>query len=109
MEKEIVSFSQTSTTLTAHINCEIDHHTASRLRGRIDREMFATRPQVLCLDFGEVRFMDSSGIALILGRAETASAMGARVHLDGLSVSLFKLVRLSGIEKIKNLTASPAV
>jgi stage II sporulation protein AA (anti-sigma F factor antagonist) len=95
--------------LTAIILCEIDHHTASRLRGRIDREMFAVRPQVLCLDFGEVRFMDSSGIALILGRAETASAMGARVHLDGLSVSLFKLVRLSGIEKIKNLTASPAV
>lgn len=109
MEKEIVSFSQLNTTLSARINCEIDHHTASRLRSKIDREMFAVRPQVLCLDFREVRFMDSSGIALILGRVETASAIGARVHLDGLSVPLFKLVRLSGIEKIKNLTASPAV
>ena len=109
MEKEIVSFSQMNSTLTARINCEIDHHTASRLRARIDREMFAVRPQVLCLDFADVRFMDSSGIALILGRVETASAVEARVHLDGLSVALFKLVRLSGIEKIKNLTASPAV
>ena len=109
MEKEIVSFSRINTTLSARINCEIDHHTAGRLRAKIDNEIFAVRPSVLCLDFAPVRFMDSSGIALILGRVETASAIGARVHLEGLSTSLFKLVRLSGIERIKNLTVSPAV
>lgn len=109
MEKEIVSFSRVNKTLSARINCEIDHHTASRLRARIDKEVFVVRPEVLCLDFASVRFMDSSGIALILGRVETASAIGARVHLEGLSVPLFKLVRLSGIERIRNLTVSPAV
>jgi anti-anti-sigma factor len=51
--------------------------------------------------------MDSSGIALILGRVESAGAVGAKVHLEGLSPTLFKLVRLSGIERIKNLTVSP--
>lgn len=109
MEKEIVAFAQMNTTLTARISCEIDHHTAGRLRSRIDKEIFSVRPKVLCIDFGNVRFMDSSGIALILGRVETAGAVGARVHLEGLSVPLFKLVRLSGIERIKNLTVSPAV
>jgi stage II sporulation protein AA (anti-sigma F factor antagonist) len=109
MEKEIVSFSRINATLCARINCEIDHHTAGRLRARIDKEIFATRPEVINLDFAPVRFMDSSGIALILGRVETASAIGARVHLEGLSVPLFKLVRLSGIERIKNLTVTPAV
>lgn len=107
MEKEIITFSQSGPTLIARISCEIDHHTAGRLRTRIDRELFAERPQVLRLDFGEVRFMDSSGIALILGRVESAGAVGARVHLDGLSPTLLKLVRLSGIERIKNLTVSP--
>lgn len=107
MEKEIITFSRVNTTLRARISCEIDHHTAGRLRTRIDKEMFIMRPSVLCLDFGEVSFMDSSGIALILGRVETANAVGARVHLDGLSPSLFKLVRLSGIERIKNLTVTP--
>ena len=109
MEKEIISFARVNRTLSARINCEIDHHTAGRLRSRIDKEMFITRPEVLCLDFAPVRFMDSSGIALILGRVETAAAIGARVHLEGLSLSLFKLIRLSGIEKIRNLTVSPAV
>lgn len=107
MEKEIVSFQASPSTLTAKICCEIDHHVAARLRQRIDRELFLSRPSVLCLDFGEVRFMDSSGIALILGRVESASALGAKVHLTGLSKTLFKLVRLAGIERIKNLTVSP--
>ena len=62
---------------------------------------------MLCLDFRDVRFMDSSGIALILGRVESAGAIGAAVHLEGLNASLFKLVRLAGLERIKNLTVSP--
>jgi stage II sporulation protein AA (anti-sigma F factor antagonist) len=107
MEKDIITFSRSGNTLSARISCEIDHHTAGRLRSRIDRELFMERPRVLCLDFRDVRFMDSSGIALILGRVESAGAVGARVHLEGLSTSLFKLVRLSGIERIKNLTVSP--
>jgi stage II sporulation protein AA (anti-sigma F factor antagonist) len=107
MEKEIVSFSRSGTTLIARINCEIDHHTAARLRARIDRAIFLERPKTLCLDFSEVRFMDSSGIALILGRVETTSAIDAKVHLGGLSPTLFKLVRLSGIERIRNITVSP--
>lgn len=107
MEKEIITFSRSGRTLCARISCEIDHHTAARLRTRIDRELFMERPSVLCLDFHEVRFMDSSGIALILGRVESAGAVGARVHLEGLNATLFKLVRLSGIERIRTLTVSP--
>ena len=107
MENEIISFSRSGNTLRARISCEIDHHTAGRLRTRIDREIFMERPSVLCLDFRDVRFMDSSGIALILGRVESAGAVGARVHLDGLNQSLYKIVRLSGIERIKNLSVSP--
>ena len=107
MEQEIITFSRTGSVLNAAICCEIDHHTAGRLRARIDREIFLERPEVLRLDFRDVRFMDSSGIALILGRVESAGAVGARVHLDGLSNGLFKLVRLSGIERLKNLTVSP--
>jgi anti-anti-sigma regulatory factor len=47
--------------------------------------------------------MDSSGIALIIGRCEVASAVSASVLLIGLSPQLSKLVRLAGIERISNL------
>ena len=105
--KEDVIITEKGTVLTAELTCEIDHHTSKRIRDKIDPALFRYKPQTLILDFSAVRFMDSSGIALILGRVESASAVDARVHLDGLSSGLFKLVRLSGIERIKNLTVSP--
>ena len=106
MEREEVVFKKEKGLVTAKILCELDHHTAKRVRERIDTELFIEKPNVLELDFSEVRFMDSSGLALILGRAECAAVVGARVHLLGLSPTLMKLVKLGGIEKIKNLTVS---
>ncbi len=106
MEREEVVFIERNRTLTACIGCEIDHHTARRVREQIDKKLFLAKPEILVLDFSGVRFMDSSGIALILGRVETAKALSASVHLTGLSGTLLKLVRLSGIEKVNNLTVS---
>ena len=53
--------------------------------------------------------MDSSGIGFILGRAELCEDMGARIRLEGLSPMQMKIIRLSGIEKIKNLSISETV
>ena len=99
-----LKFSVGSGELVAHLSGEIDHHVAKGVREEIDARLFAARPGVLILDFSAVRFMDSSGIALIMGRAEISGEMGCRVKITGLSRGLLKLVMLSGIPKIKNLT-----
>ncbi len=101
---EDVKFSEAGRELTAHLMCEIDHHTARGIRERIDERMFLIKPEVLIIDFSEVRFMDSSGIGLILGRVETAGAVGAAVRICGLTPTLLKLIRLSGVDKVKNLS-----
>ncbi|MBQ8372551.1 MAG: STAS domain-containing protein [Clostridia bacterium] len=108
MQREAVRFCTEGGVLHAAVLCELDHYTARAVRQRIDRELFAGRPRILVLDFSAVRFMDSSGIALILGRAEAAEAVGAVVKLQGLSDALMKLVRLSGLERVKNLTVTPS-
>ena len=104
MKADTVEFKEKNKTLTAAICCEIDHHTAKDLRERIDRELFISRPNVLVMDFSGVGFMDSSGIALILGRAECAGAVNASVIVTGLSESILKLIRISGVERISNIT-----
>ncbi len=104
--KEEVVFSVGGRILTAKIKCEIDHHTTRRMRDKIDEELYSNKPEILALDFSEVHFMDSSGLGLILGRVEKCTALGASVRLVGLSDTLYKLIRLSGIEKVKNLTVS---
>lgn len=105
MSGEVV-FIERQGNLIARIGKEIDHHSAARVREAIDQRMFYMRPEQLVLDFGSVGFMDSSGIALIIGRCEVAAAIGAGVRLIGLSPSLMKLTRLAGLERIRNLSIS---
>jgi len=107
MEEDVI-FSERSGELLAHLFSEIDHHAAKRMRDKIDLELFKTKPLRLVLDFSEVAFMDSSGIGLILGRVESARAVGCEVRAVGLSPSLMKLVRLSGLERVRGLSISPA-
>ncbi len=103
MQQE-VKFSQRENTLTARICRDIDHHTAKAMREAIDEMLLSCKAEILVLDFSEVGFMDSSGIGLILGRVEFARTHRASVRLVGLSPTLLKLVRLSGIERVKNLS-----
>ena len=104
MQREEVIVSLNNSTLSARIRCEIDSHTVGKIRERIDREIFLGRPELLVLDFSEVNFMDSSGLALILGRVQVMESMDGRVNAVGLSEQNMKLVRLSGIERIKGLS-----
>ena len=103
MQRDVI-FSENGETLVASIMCDIDHHTAKPMREKIDRAMFEIRPRALVLDFSAVVFMDSSGMGLIMGRAECASALGIEVGLYGLSPSLSKLVKLCGLDRVKNLS-----
>ena len=101
---ECISFYKDAQSLIVSISCDIDHHAARGIREKIDKKVLQTRPRVLVLDFSGVSFMDSSGIGLILGRAELCRTIGARVNLMGLTPHLYKLVTLSGIERVKNVS-----
>ena len=101
---ENVIFSEDGANLKVHLALEIDHHTAKGIREKIDEMLFRLSPDVLELDFSEVRFMDSSGIGLIIGRAELMCELGGQLRILGLSHTLRRIVKLSGIEKIKNIT-----
>ena len=86
-------------TLTAYIDCEIDHHTAKIIREKIDSSLFLYKLHSLVLDFGAVGFMDSSGIGLILGRLSKCKELSIRLRIVNLSRALYKIVSLSGIER----------
>ena len=104
---ENLSLSYEADVLRVSLLCEVDHHKARQLREAIDRAAFAYRPRVLQLDFTAVRFMDSSGVALILGRSALGEDLGFCVVLSGLAPSARRLLRLSGIEGRRNVTVRP--
>ncbi len=103
MQTDVI-FTVGERTLTAVLSAEIDHHTARIMRERIDKEFFLRKPEILVLDFSKVGFMDSSGLGLILGRCSVAEGIGASVRVVGASDRLMRLIRLSGLERIKNLS-----
>ena len=54
----------------------------------------------MVFDFEQTRFMDSSGIGLILGRVRTAALWGGHVTVRGLSPQLKKMAELSGVSAL---------
>ena len=83
--------------LTALLSGDIDHHAAGNIRLVIDGEIERTRPRLLLLDFRRVRFMDSSGIGLIMGRYRQMQLIGGSVRIANIPKPLERIIALSGI------------
>ncbi|MBQ1545911.1 MAG: anti-sigma factor antagonist [Clostridia bacterium] len=86
--------------LTAYLSGEIDHHASRGIRQVIDGEIERNHPSVLSLDFRNVRFMDSSGIGLIMGRYRLIKMTGGVVRLENVPPPLERIIALSGVRSI---------
>ena len=86
--------------LTVELTGEIDHHCAKKYIGSIAAKIEAYTPQVCILDFQEVTFMDSSGIAVVINALRNMSRIDGKLVLTGLSAQPMKVFRTSGIDKL---------
>ena len=101
MSVEIIS---TKDRVTAFLSGEIDHHTAAAMREEIDKAIAFNQPKMLKLDYSGVTFMDSSGVGLVMGRYRAMQPYGGQIIVANLSPSIYKVMRLAGIEKIAKIT-----
>lgn len=92
-----VTFDQQEGCLIARISGDIDHHSAALLRESIDQMAEGALPRLLILDFGQVGFMDSSGIGLIMGRFKLMQSMGGELRIERVPPQLKKLMDLAGL------------
>ena len=84
--------------LTAFLDGEIDHDAAAKIRTRVDSTAESLKPRVLCLDFKDVGFMDSSGVGLVMGRYRAMKLMGGTLRGVNVPDRLYKIFAMSGIE-----------
>ncbi len=99
-----VKIISTQQRVTAFLDGEIDHHTAAALRMEIDEAIQRNKPKTLKLDFGDVTFMDSSGIGLVMGRFRTLQPLGGTLVVSNLSPQVYKIMQLAGLEKIAKIS-----
>ena len=95
-----VNIDVTGEVLTARLDGELDHHAAAPIREEIDRTIESARPTLVIIDFRDLTFMDSSGIGLVMGRYKKAREVGAELHISNTSPQIYKVMRLSGIERL---------
>ncbi|WMJ23994.1 STAS domain-containing protein [Paludicola sp. MB14-C6] len=86
--------------ITAYIQGDIDHHTASEIREEIDACVERVRPSILRLDFKDVTFMDSSGIGLVMGRYKLVRSMSGEVRITNSSSHIKRVMKLAGLDKL---------
>lgn len=90
-------------TLTIVLTGEIDHHCAREHIQNITAKIEAYTPRVCVLDFQEVTFMDSSGIAVVINALRNMSKIEGMLELTGLNLQPMKVFRASGIDKLVNI------
>ena len=86
--------------LTVALTGEIDHHCAKKYIEAITAKIEAYTPKVCILDYNEVTFMDSSGIAVVINALRTMSKIEGKLVLTCLNPQPMKVFRMSGIDKL---------
>lgn len=86
--------------LTVALDGEIDHHCAKEYIRSIAAKIEAYTPEVCILDFQEVSFVDSSGIAVVINALRSMSQIEGRLLLTGISPQPMRVFRASGIDKL---------
>lgn len=85
---------------------EIDHHKAGTICELADRYLVREDVSNIVFDFERTRFMDSSGIGIIMGRHRKISCFGGRVYAIHADRQIQRIFRLSGLNKIVEVLES---
>ena len=86
--------------LTVALTGEIDHHCAKNYIQSIAGKIEAYTPEVCILDFQDVTFVDSSGIAVVINALRCMSQIDGKVMITGSCEQPMRVFRASGIDKL---------
>lgn len=87
-------------TLIATMSGELDHHNAVSIREELDHHLATVGTRNLVFDLSELRFMDSSGLGILIGRYKAVAALGGETRICAPSEQATRLIELAGIHKI---------
>ena len=86
-------------TLTIWLTGELDHHGARGLMEQLDRLLERELPAKTILDLGELTFMDSSGIAVILRLKRRMEALGGNLVVVNIPKQAARVLDTAGLSR----------
>lgn len=79
---------------------EVDHHRSSYICERADSYILREEVENIVFDFEDTRFMDSSGIGIIMGRYKQIACLGGKVFVIHADPQIRRILRISGLNKL---------
>lgn len=89
--------------LTIALTGEIDHHSAREIMAVITAKIDTYIPTVCTLDFRDVTFMDSSGIAVVIHSLRSMRELEGTLLLENIPSQPLKVLKAAGIGKLTKL------
>jgi len=86
--------------LVIKLSGELDHHAAKMVLKEISDSTDEIIPTVCTLEMSEVGFMDSSGIAVVLGLYRKMQEIGGKMTVKGAPPQAMKVFMTAGLERI---------
>jgi len=87
-------------TLIVHLDGELDHHTADYTRQHLDAAMLETRAAQVVLDLANLKFMDSTGIGVLIGRYKKMKDKNVPIYISNPTSQAERIFKLTGLYTI---------
>ncbi|NWF98323.1 MAG: STAS domain-containing protein [Nitrospirae bacterium] len=82
------------------ITGDIDMHTSPELREILLSLIKNSRNQCVCVDFSDVTYIDSSGIATFVEGLKAIRTSGSRLFFYGLPENIMEIFRFSRLDRV---------
>jgi stage II sporulation protein AA (anti-sigma F factor antagonist) len=79
---------------------EVDHHVSEEICRNADHVILESRVNQVVFDFEDTRFMDSSGIGILIGRYKLMSCFGGKVYVIHPDKQIRRMLEMSGMQKM---------
>ena len=79
---------------------EVDHHRSDEICKNADHYILESQVGNVVFDFEDTKFMDSSGIGIIIGRYKKISYFGGKVFVINTDTRIKKSLMICGLHKI---------
>lgn len=79
---------------------EVDHHKSEDICRNADHYILESDVSRVVFDFEDTRFMDSSGIGILIGRYKLISCFGGKVYAVHPGRQIRRMLEISGLQRI---------
>lgn len=86
--------------LTIALTGEIDHQCAKSYIDAIASKIEVYAPRECVLDFEQVSFMDSSGVAVVINGLRAMTKINGKLFVSGLNAQPMRVFHVSGIDRL---------